>query len=1619
VTRKSQISVSIEDKPAQSGGGGGPRNSSSFVPAGSLEPATDPLAEYADSPSINPLLNQSAYIPTVEMPRAGSGGGGGSLWDLLTPEQKAATDRARQRRKAEEQSATDADAQQAALEAKHGKLGTAGIGIARGIIDAILAPGALHGMQAEALGTVSGVNWLRDYGRDVGEASNAQSLMSLMGEVFGPSQTPRPGESALTPGEIVRRGLEEQSKAWPLLSGVSRMAGMAIPAIATAGTSGLVSGGSSGLASAGTALGRIGAAAPGGGLEGMSGGAQQAYEDARPLRDVLVSSLIGGTFGAGIGAGFAGAGEGIRRGISPGTMKTFAEDRFSKAIGMRGSEVSKLGIQDTRRMARDVMEHTLEDGTPVFPKSPVEAARLGLEELGERVGRGRTELGQKLGDMRTKVGAFIEDAAPELRPNAVKLRTELESVLREVDDPILKSQQGPLRSVIGSLDEVRTGNKLAPAPEPTGTPDIPAIPAVAESLDSIGIKPADAPKVQSAWKTMLGEDLTPEGARRLSGVPDAKSISVKPIKGGVEVEAKGDGVHLIRKIYEDRVHHMTFEVDDSGKGIGREILKRQVGEYDRLGIKNVTMYANDVGNYAWPRVGFEPADPKDLLRFKDAYRSFLERRKLDTSLADAGSLEEIANSKHGKEFLLSPAAPSEVELIADVKSLAKRLGAKSEKLPSQPAGSFDAAAERAGKLADTVGKTDALDSFLNRERKAVSLAERAKAENKLSNEVNDFLKQAQKQGAVYEGRVYRGTNETELSQIRESGRTTHTLSASTERDGAEHFAKKGGVLLEIEDHPVPMDGIAGSNTFNETLIPKGSTASIVGEREVDGIRVVTLKISPAAASGAKRRIVEAGVKNETVSLQDLLSIRKKLQEKVYGSNKFGSQTSEAAQRLSKMLGIVDNTVDETVDRAMARMDETTKGAYKALKKLDQSFIRADQIIQGARGTSGSLNRQLGNRMLSLSDNLMGAAAVAGDVAGGGGVFSAVKGFGSAYAHKLAREQGPAFFAALANKFAGRSGAGQSTASPFAKLAFELSEGRSVGHLVSTEIAGGREGQMILTELERARRHVNEAVESAGDNPEQREMARAAARDALAERLAMQAGDFDATNWRNQPPSPLQKMVHRAQILDSVSADVSNDVRAASALFPAADFELNTQRIKRLTKNARGPEAIGSIQARARDIFENAPPTVEGDSLRFIANEAMRVLSQSDTPQTMALGHEIAKRLDSIASFATDDVTRTFATRQAAELADALGSEAFGDAGRLYSKLHAKSDENPLSDPANAREVLRSTEIRGRLPSAIKELARSIEEAHDARAKLSGTSSPANISKTLSMLERRLAEAEEAVTLDGGPIGRIFDHFEDQPGSKLGQDAPDQMVANTVRPQMERLLPSLGGRERDENKPKPDLPKSKAELTALYKERLEALTENAVSSDPARIEAGLSGLPNVPPALASVVAMDTQERMNALLKDMPKPRQDIRGTAYDSLSSDQLRVANAMWEATTKPLSVFSDFESGAIDYDKVSYAWKQYPGLKQAAQAGLLDAVHSHLSDSERASIPDSTLTQLDYLLGFNGKLQGSVDREFSARVSKIGEEEQQQKNPGGKPLELPGTTPTFTQRIASAGRPS
>lgn len=610
--------------------------------------------------------------------------------------------------------------------------------------------------------------------------------------------------------------------------------------------------------------------------------------------------------------------------------------------------------------------------------------------------------------------------------------------------------------------------------------------------------------------------------------------------------------------------------------------------------------------------------------------------------------------------------------------------------------------------------------------------------------------------------------------------------------------------------------------------------------------------------------------------------------------------------------------------------------------------------------------------------------------------------------------------------------------------------------LTVDQVGGKEAHGVVQELIKAKDFIKQAISDAGDNPVARVAAEKSARERIADTIARKAGDFDASKWATETPGGLQKFVFRSQILDRVSDDFAAAVTDAQQLAPKLDFDVPAPKLGKLMRDVDGPQAIGSLQQRIAQSFDTSPPGEIG----MVLNRAARELSEADLPTSFGIGHATVRQLAEVAELSTDDLTRQAAARVAADISDTLGSETFGQAGQLYRALRAQPlpEFSEIGSAQKLRELLRSADGRGTLERRVTEQTQQTEAAWAARAKLTGEKMPGEVRQALKDFRRLASRAEEATTLDSGPVGRVINYAKGEiegaidaglltnalastaeagiggvlanslvsagvgglaggvPGMVLGY-----MVSRAVRPRVTKAMATVIGKTEkgfDFAKhvaPRAAVDKSQQELQA---ERVKKLERIAMQAQAGELSGRLSSVAAIPPALAMAADQDMQRKIENLQRDLPKPTPNIRGKSYETLSASDVRLWNAMFEATFEPFSIFDDFQGGSLDYSKLDYVWKQNPGLQQAVQAGIMDSLLAQLTDDERAGIPEGMLTQLDYLGGFNGGLQESVGHEFSSAMDAIGQQAAQQaaQAPAPKPMmQTPKMQKTFTQRIAGA----
>lgn len=189
----------------------------------------------------------------------------------------------------------------------------------------------------------------------------------------------------------------------------------------------------------------------------------------------------------------------------------------------------------------------------------------------------------------------------------------------------------------------------------------------------------------------------------------------------------------------------------------------------------------------------------------------------------------------------------------------------------------------------------------------------------------------------------------------------------------------------------------------------------------------------------------------------------------------------------------------------------------------------------------------------------------------------------------------------------------------------------------------------------------------------------------------------------------------------------------------------------------------------------------------------------------------------------------------------------------------------------------------------------------------------------------------------------------------------------------------------------------------YLERLRMIQDATADPNGTVVADSLKAHPGLPTELVPSVSAGIAQRMYALAGELPKPHVDRFGnrTISDSAAAE----GNAKILAVFDPLSVLDDFAAGTFDQRKADYAWRHNVGLQVAVQSAIVDKLTAQMQQEERNAIPETLLTQLDFVAGFRGALRNTLSAVVANQMAQSRAAEQQPQAP--RPLSLPGAVPT------------
>jgi hypothetical protein len=167
---------------------------------------------------------------------------------------------------------------------------------------------------------------------------------------------------------------------------------------------------------------------------------------------------------------------------------------------------------------------------------------------------------------------------------------------------------------------------------------------IKESLPEYGLSKADvegadgsANELRRALEVasrILGRKVTAADLASIAGAPDDVKVSVLAgaAKDYVTISYSNDKVSALRQLYrgdggKPEIYNFSLEIEDMGKGLGAQILGRQIENATRLGVERMlTMAVGEkssayVGYQVWPKFGYDgPLNDEHRQALPDRFR---------------------------------------------------------------------------------------------------------------------------------------------------------------------------------------------------------------------------------------------------------------------------------------------------------------------------------------------------------------------------------------------------------------------------------------------------------------------------------------------------------------------------------------------------------------------------------------------------------------------------------------------------------------------------------------------------------------------------------------------------------------------------------------------------------------------------------------------------------------------------------------------------------------------------------------------------------------------------------------------------------------------------------------
>jgi hypothetical protein len=202
-----------------------------------------------------------------------------------------------------------------------------------------------------------------------------------------------------------------------------------------------------------------------------------------------------------------------------------------------------------------------------------------------------------------------------------------------------------------------------------------------------------------------------------------------------------------------------------------------------------------------------------------------------------------------------------------------------------------------------------------------------------------------------------------------------------------------------------------------------------------------------------------------------------------------------------------------------------------------------------------------------------------------------------------------------------------------------------------------------------------------------------------------------------------------------------------------------------------------------------------------------------------------------------------------------------------------------------------------------------------------------------------------------------------------------------------------------------------------KHRERAALLSSIAADPTQLSDGpLGAVAYVNPSLYRSMLDETANRVAAIQQMFPAGERIGLLKRESTLSEQDVRNGEMLFRVLEDPMIVLEDFTHGFVNPDAVVAAQTIAPNTFQLLRAGFVDL----MTNEDGLEISSNMLRQIDFLLGFDGELDGSLEDVKIAMMAAVAPEgEESQPSRGGPPrvavgAEVASNAQTYSSKVAS-----